>query len=197
MSALAETYKDVHAAVAKWAAARAGAVVLVSLSLVTKGVNTLQEAYTRLAMADKGAFHSIPNHWFNLGAVHELVPDRLELATVLRVYGAFEDPNRRVEARPLAVDPMTGSSAPGDRSESVAVQPYETVIDRVPPAAELQVGLRWHARDDAWELQGTLYNAFNNERYAYDNSDDLEPRLEIVPSTFEGFRFFVSATHRF
>ena len=63
--------------------------------------------------------------------------------------------------------------------------------------AWIQVGARWHAVDDRWQLQATLYNAFDNERYAYDNSDDLEPRLEVVPSTFEAFRFFVSGTYRY
>jgi outer membrane receptor protein involved in Fe transport len=167
--------------------------------LYLKGGHRVELGYTfnRIDMSDKGTFHAMPNHWLSLSAVHQLVPDQLELATVLRVYGAFEDPNRRVEARGLAADPMTGASYPADPTQSVAVQPYETVIDRAPPAAELQIGAGWHTRDDRWRLQATAYNAFSSERNAYDNSDDLEPRLEIVPSNFEAFRFFVAGTHVF
>jgi outer membrane receptor protein involved in Fe transport len=167
--------------------------------LYLKGGHRVELGYTfnRIDMSDKGTFHAMPNHWLSLSAVHLLAGARLELATVLRVYGAFEDPNRRVEARGLAADPTTGASYPGDPTQSVAVQPYETVIDRAPPAAELQVGFRWHTRDDRWRLQATAYNAFANQRNAYDNSDDLEPRLEIVPSNFEARRVFVSATHVF
>ena len=46
-------------------------------------------------------------------------------------------------------------------------------------------------------LQATLYNAFANERYQYDPSNDLEPRLEITPMTFQAFRFFLSAAYTF
>ncbi len=153
--------------------------------------------YNRIEMSDKGAFHAIPNNWFSLGAVNQVVPGRLELSTVLRVYGAFEDPNRRIEARGLMYDSATGAAYPTDPTQAVSSKANEAVIDRIPPAGEVQVGMRLHATDDTWQVQGTLYNAFSNERFAYDNSNDLEPRLEIVPSTFEAFRFFVSATYRY
>jgi hypothetical protein len=74
-------------------------------------------------------------------------------------------------------------------SEAVTVQAYETVMDRLPPAAELQVGLDWHATPRL-DLQVTAYNALNDERWTYDNADDLEPRLEITPSQFEAFRVY-------
>jgi outer membrane receptor protein involved in Fe transport len=167
--------------------------------LYLKGGHWLELGYTynRIDMSDKGAFHAMPNNWFNLAAVHQLVPDRLELTTVLRVYGAFEDPNRRVEARGLAVDPMTGSATPGNPDQSVAVDPDEVAIDRAPPAADVQVGVRWRLLGDSLELQATVYNAFDDERFAYDNSNDLEPRFEIVPGNFEAFRAYASATYKF
>jgi hypothetical protein len=81
--------------------------------------------------------------------------------------------------------------------ETVHVYPYETVIDRAPPAADLQVGLRYRASGDRLTLQATLYNAFALERYEYDPSDDLEPRLDITPNRFAGTRFYVSGTYSF
>ena len=167
--------------------------------LYLKGGHRFEAGYTFnvVEMSDKGAFHSIPNNWLSLGALNQLVPDRMELSTVLRVYGSFEDPNRRVEARGLVADPLHGNATPRDPMQAVAATADEAVIDRLPPAAEVQVGARLHSADDKWQLQATLYNAFSNERYSYDNSNDLEPRLEIVPSTFEAFRFFVSGTYTF
>ena len=70
-------------------------------------------------------------------------------------------------------------------------------MDRAPPAADVQVGVRWRLLEDRLQLQATVYNAFGSERYAYDNSNDLEPRLEIVPSNFEAFRVFGSASYTF
>jgi hypothetical protein len=145
-------------------------------------------------MSDKGVFISEPNQWFNLSSVNELIADQLELATVLKVYGSFEDPNRRVEARNLVMDPVT--HAPALDGGFVAVNPYEMVIDRQPPAAELQVGLRWRA-SKRLVLQGTLYNAFSGQRGSYDNANDLEARLELTPMKFESFRFFSSAVVTF
>jgi outer membrane receptor protein involved in Fe transport len=167
--------------------------------LYLKGGHRFELGYTfnAIEMSDKGAFHAMPNNWLSLGAVQQIIPEQLELSTVLRVYGAFEDPNRRIEARGLVADPMTGASTPTNPDQAVGAKADEAVIDRIAPAAEVQVGARLHAPDDRWQLQATLYNAFNNERNSYDNSNDLEPRLEVVPSTFEAFRFFVSATYRY
>ena len=151
-------------------------------------------SFNWIDMSDKGVFISEPNQWFNLSSVNELVAEQLELATVLKVYGSFEDPNRRVEARNLVLDPVT--HAPAMDGGFVAVNPYEMVIDRQPPAAELQVGLRWRPTKRL-VLQGTLYNAFSSQRGSYDNANDLEARLELTPMRFERFRFFSSATVTF
>ena len=166
--------------------------------LYLKGGHRVELGYSFNAIdtADKGVFRTVPNNWFNLSSINPLVEDKLELATIVRVYGAFEDPNRRVESRDLARDPMTGGANINDPTQAVSVSPYETVIDRQAPAGELQVGLRWLPMEEL-QVQGTLYNAFSNERGAYDSFDDLEPRLEITPAKFEAFRFFASATYAF
>jgi hypothetical protein len=138
---------------------------------------------------------SVPHLWFSLKSVNTLVADRLSLATVLHIYGSFEDPNRRVYAKDLTRDPLTGA-AHNIPTETVTVGATEVVIDRAPPAAEVQVGLLWTPIESI-EVQGTLYNAFNNDRAMYDNFNDLEPRLEIIPQQFEKFRFFVSGKYTF
>jgi outer membrane receptor protein involved in Fe transport len=165
--------------------------------LYLKGGHRVELGYTfnSIDMADKGAFYTMPNNWFNLSSVNTL-PWHLELATILHVYGAIEDPNRRVEARGLSNDPTTGAAFPSNPMQVVTVAPTETVIDRMAPAAEIQIGLRWRPTEKL-ELQLTEYNAFANERGSYDNASDLEPRLEITPAFFESYRVFVSGPYTF
>ena len=93
-------------------------------------------------------------------------------------------------------DPLTGAAFPGNPTQTVTVGATETVIDRIAPAAEVQVGLRWFPTDKT-ALQLTAYNAFANERGSYDNASDLEPRLEITTARFQSFRFFASGTYTF
>jgi hypothetical protein len=166
--------------------------------LYLKGGHRFELGYTYnlVETADRGTFLSMPNNWFNLVMVNNLGHD-FELATTLHVYGAFEDPNRRVEARGLKTDPVNGSADINDPTQTVSVRAYETVIDRQPPAADLQVGIRFHGMHDRLEVQSTVYNAFAYARPSYDGYNDLEPRLEITPSTFPGFRWFTSVTYAF
>jgi outer membrane receptor protein involved in Fe transport len=166
--------------------------------LYLRGGHRVELGYTfnKIDTDDKGTFGSMPNHWFSLSSVNPLVAGRLELATVLHVYGAFEDPNRRVEARGLTAG-MDGVPSGVDNAETVHVYPTETVIDRAPPSAEIQVGLRLRALEDKLMIQATIYDAFANERFEYDPANDLEPRLDITPNAFASMRAFVSAAYTF
>src|SRR5262249_35978419 len=80
--------------------------------LYLKGDHRLELGYTwlRTVTADKGVFKSNPEHWFNFGGVVSLIPRTLELNANLRVFGAFEDPNIRIETRDLVFDPLSGNS---------------------------------------------------------------------------------------
>jgi outer membrane receptor protein involved in Fe transport len=166
--------------------------------LYLKGGHRVELGYSfnSINMDDKGDFMTVPNHWFTLRSVNTIVPDKLSVATMLHIYGSFEDPNRRVEARGLVRDPLTGAAHAGNAMETVSVVATEVVIDRAPPAAEVQVGVLWTPYDNL-ELQGTVYNAFDSNRTSYDNFNDLEPRLEITPQQFEAFRFFLSGKYTF
>jgi outer membrane receptor protein involved in Fe transport len=147
-------------------------------------------SYVKIDTADKGAFLSMPEHWFNFTAIANLVPDKVEAMGMLKIYGAMEDPNRRVEARGLGFNMADGTP------QTVVVNPYELVVDRLPPAAELQLGVAWHPTPKL-NVQGTVYNAFANKHYELDVFNDREPRLEIVPTENESFRFFASAAYTF
>jgi outer membrane receptor protein involved in Fe transport len=167
--------------------------------LYLKGDHRLELGYTWLhtTTADKGAFRSVPEHWFNVGAVISLVPRTLELSTTVRVWGAFEDPNLRVDARDLMFAPGTGWATPGDPGQVIAVQPTEAVLDRIPPAAELEVGIRYRALKDRLTVQATTYNTLNARHYYPDEFQDFEPRNEYLPNPYEDFRFFGSITYAY
>jgi hypothetical protein len=146
---------------------------------------------------------STPEHWFTLAAFSELVPGKLSVTGIVKVIGAFEDPNRRVDARGLTLDPLTGSADPTRcttcnvaKPETVLVQPYELVVDRAPPAADLQLSLVYRPIERL-DLTATLYNAVDNKRYSPDIFNDYSPRNEITPALYEPLSFLVSATYTY
>jgi outer membrane receptor protein involved in Fe transport len=167
--------------------------------LYLQGGHRVELGYTwlRTQMEDKGRFRAMPEHWFNLGGVFNLIPGKLEATTTLRVLGAFEDPNRLVEYRDKRIDPLTGqvvdlAGMPG----FIDVQPHEMVVDRVPPAAELMAGVAFTGVPRL-RLTAAAYNAFNAHHYQPDAFHEYEPRLEFVPSPYEVFRFVVNAAYNY
>src|SRR5690606_23967305 len=74
--------------------------------LYVQGGHRLELGYTwmHVSTADRGIIKSLPEHWFNLAAVFNLVSDRLTGTTNVRVVGAAEDPNRLVEYRGSSYD---------------------------------------------------------------------------------------------
>lgn len=164
--------------------------------LYLKGGHRMQLGYTWVATdtADKGAFWSMPEHWFHVASVVRL-GGGFEAHGIVRVIGAFEDPNRRVEHRGLMADPVTGHADPANSSQTVAVQPWELVVDRIPPGGELQLGLTYTT--GKLSVQATAYNALNARHFQPDAFNDHQPRLEILPNAYEDFRFFASATYSY
>jgi outer membrane receptor protein involved in Fe transport len=164
--------------------------------LYLKGDHRLELGYTWLqtVTADKGILKSNPEHWFNLGGVVSIIPRTLELNANLRVFGAFEDPNTRIETRDLIFDPLSGNSFLSQPGQTVSVTPTENVMDRIPPTAELQVGVRVRTLKDKLVFTASAYNVFNARLYQPDAFYDFEPRLEYTPNLYEDFRFFATAT---
>ncbi|MEZ4401582.1 MAG: TonB-dependent receptor [Kofleriaceae bacterium] len=161
------------------------------------GGHRLELAYTflRVNTADKGIHKSLPEHMFHLAGVWNLVDDKLTATTDLRVVGAIEDPNRLIEYRGyrevegVVVDP---SGNPG----LVRSQPSDLVLDRLPPAADLSVGLSYMPTAKLM-VRGTVFNAFNARYYQSDVFFDYEPRLEFLPNPWEDWRAYVSAEYTY
>ncbi len=173
--------------------------------LYLKGGHRLELGWTwaQQVTDDVGGYRAHPEHWFNLSAINQL-GGGLELATVVRVYGAHEDQNRRIETRGLsfdadghAVSHFEPASSMNLVAGSIDVKASEVVVDRLPSSAELQVGVRYTLLDEQLVLQATAYNAMNATHYTAESFNAYQPRVEFEPSIFETFRFFASATYTF
>jgi outer membrane receptor protein involved in Fe transport len=155
--------------------------------LYVQGGHRLELGYTYLRgdSADKGRLRNLPEHWFDLATVFSLIPSKLTATTRLKVTGAAEDPNRLVEYRGLGVDAM-------GEPESRAVTATDLVLDRLPPIAELSLGLSYMPSKHL-TLRASAYNVLVGHAYQPDVFFDYEPHLEYLPNPNQGFRAYASA----
>jgi outer membrane receptor protein involved in Fe transport len=162
--------------------------------LYVQGGHRIELGYTwlRIHTEDKGRMRTMPEHWFNLGAVFNIIDDTLTATTNVRVTGAYEDANRLVEYRNLVYDDM-GNLAPGS---TTVVNAAEVVMDRIPPIADLTVGITWMPMAKLM-VRGTVFNALNGRFYQPDAFFDYEPHLEFLPNPYEDVRAYISATYQY
>jgi outer membrane receptor protein involved in Fe transport len=147
--------------------------------------------YLRVATADRGLIRSLPEHWFNLASIFSLVPNKLTAMTNLKIIGASEDPNRLIEYRGASLNPMTG-----EPMNVVNVAPTDLVMDRLPPQAELQVGMTYTPTSKL-SVRATIYDALLQHRYHSDVFFDYEPHVEYIASPAPGFRAYLSAQYQY
>jgi outer membrane receptor protein involved in Fe transport len=161
--------------------------------LYVQGGHRIELAYTYLRgdTSDKGRLRNLPEHWFELATVFDVVATKLSATTRLRITGAAEDPNRLVEYRDLEYDPMTGEPA-----GSVRVNASDLVLDRIPPVAELSLGVQY-TPVKSLAIRATAYNALVAHSYQPDVYFDYEPHLEYLPNPYEGFRAYLSAMYSY
>jgi outer membrane receptor protein involved in Fe transport len=159
--------------------------------LYIQGGHRLELGYTflRVATLDKGLYRNLPEHAFSLAGVFSLISNKLSATSTLLVQGAAEDPNRLVEYRGLTFD------AAG-QPMSNTVYATDLVMDRLPPTAELSVGLLY-APTPKLTVKATVYDALVGHYYQPDAPYDYEPHLEYVPSPAQGFRAYVSAMYQY
>jgi len=160
--------------------------------LYVQGGHRIELGYTylRVDTSDKGRIRALPEHWFDLATVFSLGKN-LSATSRLKVIGAAEDPNRLVEYRDSSYDPATG--LPMDPR---AVLATDLVLDRLPPIAELSLGLSY-APTPRLTLRATAYNVLAGHHYQPDPFFDYEPHLEYLPNPYEGFRAYLSALYHY
>lgn len=166
--------------------------------LYLQGGHRIELGYTYLRgdTSDKGRLRSLPENWFSLAGVWSL-GNRLTATTTFKVTGAAEDANRLVEYRGTSLMPCTaGSSACGVVATSVTPLATDLVLDRLPPAADLSVGLQYLPTPKL-AIRATAYNALFGHTYQPDVFFDYEPHLEYLPNPYEGFRAYLSMTYQY
>jgi len=158
--------------------------------LFVQGGHRIELGYTYLRgdTSDKGRLRSLPENWFDLATVFALT-SRLTATTRLKITGAAEDPNRLVEYRGLSLDAM-------GEPQAISVAATDLVLDRIPPIAELSVGLAF-APTKHLTLKGSAYNVLGSHAYQPDVFFDYEPHLEYLPNPYAGFRAYLSALYSY
>jgi len=169
--------------------------------LYVQGGHRIEFGYTYLRgeTSDIGRLRSLPENTFSLAGVWQLVANRLSATTTLKVNGAAEDPNRLVEYRGSTYSTCNGSDPackPGTPLNTVTVLPTDLVMDRLPPVADLTVGLSYTPTPKLL-FSLTAYNALVSHAYQADVYFDYEPHLEYLPNAYEGFRAFLSGSYQY
>jgi outer membrane receptor protein involved in Fe transport len=154
--------------------------------LYLQGGHRIEFGYTYLRgdTSDKGRLRALPENWFSLAGVWSLIGNQLTATSTLKITGAAEDPNRVVEYR--------GATA----SSPVTVLATDLVMDRLPPTADLSLGLSY-APTPKLAVRVMAYNALFGHTYQPDVYFDYEPHLEYLPNPYEGFRAYLSATYQY
>ncbi|HEX2685836.1 MAG TPA: TonB-dependent receptor [Kofleriaceae bacterium] len=171
-------------------------------NLYLQGGHRLEFGYTYLRgdTSDKGRLRALPENWFSLAGVWSLLGNKLTATTTLRVTGAAEDPNRLVEYRgktyftcpatdpTCSTGPKAGAVTPDNATTVMAT---DLVLDRLPPIADLSLGLQY-APTPRLAIRASAYNALFGHSYQPDVFFDYEPHLEYLPNPSEGFRAYLA-----
>lgn len=159
--------------------------------LYVQGGHRIELGYTYLRgdTSDKGRLRALPEHWFDLATVFTLGKN-LSATSRLKVTGAAEDPDRLVEYRDISAMPEAGGRPFRE------VFPTDLVLDRLPPIAELSLGLQW-SPSRKLTVRATAYNVLAGHYYQPDPFFDYEPHLEFLPNPYEGFRAYLSALYHY
>lgn len=145
-----------------------------------EGVYTLGYTFLHIDTNDRGLLRSMPQHWLSLGWVLPIVK-WLDLNGTFLLIGTYDDPNRyRSVSLPLP-----------DGSLATVGNFSDVTFDRLPPQAELNLGLRARfAKNRLWSSIN-FYNVLNQRRYYPDVFYDQAPTLEVVPNPAPGWSFFL------
>ena len=157
--------------------------------LYLNGDHALTASYTylRVTSSDLGEMRNIPNHWFSLGAVFNLIKDVLDVNANLNVMGGYEDVNR------YRTDTF---SQPLNGQPSSLARYTDLTFDQLTPVALLQLGVRVRLWQEHIAISGQIYNALNQHYYQPDIFYDQAPTIEMRPTPAPGFSFFSSLTYR-
>ena len=97
---------------------------------------------------------------------------------------------------PFADDPVRVLLTGEGSDLSLTVAATDLVMDRLPPIAELSLGVQYMPTPKL-AIRASAYNALFGHAYQPDVFADYEPHLEYLPNPYEGFRAYLSATYQY
>jgi outer membrane receptor protein involved in Fe transport len=152
--------------------------------LYLHGDHFLQAAYTYLdSYSSQAAMRGMPNHWFSLSAVVNVIKSHFDLNATLTVLGPFEDPKRY---------PSGPGSIPGATSSENLTA---ITFDPAPAVALLQLGARVRLVGDQLVGSVQLYNVLDQHYYLPNPVYDLVPQTPANLIAAPGFSFFASLAY--
>jgi len=171
-------------------------------------------SYVRVDTEDRGSLRNMPNNWFNISGVFNVIDSKVQMATRMRVIGAFEDPNNLAEFRDYRMDEYSDPSSASfgrvinSRNDTVGctlltpdgclvVMPTDLVSDRIPPTAELTAGVAYTPIPKL-ELSAWVHNAFNGRSYQWDTEYDTSGgTLTNLPYQNSDIRAVLNAVYKY
>jgi outer membrane receptor protein involved in Fe transport len=142
------------------------------------GDHTLSLGYTFLNVStnDRGVLRYMPPHWFTLGWVLSLIPGWLEQSGTLLVVAGYDDPNR--------LSTLT-------RADGSSIATFsDLTLDKLPPQAILNLGIRAKFLKNRLWTSLNLYNVLNQRYFYPDPFYDLAPTVEVTPTPAPGWSMF-------
>lgn len=143
-------------------------------------VLSLGYTFLHITTNDRGLLSSMPQHTMSLGWVVPIVR-WLDVNGTFLLIGGYDDPNRL----------RTVSVALPDGTLATVGNFSDVTFDRLPPQANLNLGLRAHFyRNRLWSSIN-FYNVLNQRIYYPDVFNDVTPTLEVIPNPAPGWSFFL------
>jgi outer membrane receptor protein involved in Fe transport len=157
-------------------------------------------SYTFLDMADtqRGKIRTVPNQWLTARVLLNLWNRQLYLSSNLHIRGSAEDPNKypAIPSSPVYLGDVDANGRPVQVPTWTA-RVTDITMDRMPPVAIWNAGLRYRFKKPHLLLAFDAYNILNGQFWDSETGYDQSAYLEFTPSPFEKFSFFTSATYSY
>lgn len=141
---------------------------------------TLGYSFLYVTTNDRGLLRSVPQHLVSLGWMIPILK-WLDTNGTFLLIGSYDDPNRLRSASLPLPDGTLGTI--GNFSD--------VTFDRLPPQAQLHLGLRAHFFQNRLWSSLNFYNVLNQRIYYPDVFYDVTPTVEVIPNPAPGWSFFL------
>lgn len=159
----------------------------------------LSYTFLDIANSDLGKVRTVPNQWLTARVYLNLWNRQLYLSSNLHVRASAEDPNKypATKSTPANIGNVDSDGNPVATDTWVA-WPTDYLLDRVPPMALWNAGLRFKVKKPEILLSADVYNILNGRLWDSEQQFDPAAYLETTPVPWSpGISFFLNAQYRY